>query len=67
MKSLWSTRLVLTRHDAEIGGIRRSSLWANRPELTTTVEMPAEDALFVLWLAYLLADRDDSSTAGAMT
>lgn len=67
VKSLWSTRLVLTRHDAEIGEVRRSSLWANRPELTTTIDLPAEDAVFVLWLAHLLAARDDSSTTGAMT
>ena len=66
-KSMWSTRLMLTRHQSAIGEVRRSSLWANRPELTTTEALAAEDAVFVLWLAYLLAARDDSSAAGAMT
>jgi hypothetical protein len=64
-KSMWSTRLILTRHESEIGEVRRSSRWANRPELTTTEALSAEDAVFVLWLAYLLAARDDSSAAGA--
>jgi hypothetical protein len=66
-KSMWSTRLMLTRHQSVIGEVRRSSLWANRPELTTTEDLAAEDAVFVLWLAYLLAARDDSSATGAMT
>ena len=66
-KSMWSTRLVLTRHQSEVGEVRRSSLWANRPELATTEDLAAEDAVFVLWLAYLLAARDDSSAAGTMT
>jgi hypothetical protein len=66
-KRMGSTRLLLTRHQSEIGEVRRSSLWANRPELTTTEDLSAEDAVFVLWLAYLLAARDDSSAAGAMT
>lgn len=66
-KSMWSHRLILTRHHSELGEVRRSSLWANRPELTTTEDLPAEDAVFVLWLAYLLAARDDSTAAGAMT
>jgi len=47
--------------------VRRSSLWANRPELATTEDLAAEDAVFVLWLSYLLAARDDSSATGAMT
>jgi hypothetical protein len=62
-RSIWSTRLVLIRHQAEIGEVGRSSAWANRPELTTTVDLPAEDAVFVLWLAYLIAARDDSSAS----
>jgi hypothetical protein len=66
-KRMWSTRLMLSRHQSEIGEVRRSSLWVNRPELTTTEDLPAEDVVFVLWLAYLLAARDDSSAAGAMT
>jgi hypothetical protein len=66
-KGMWSNRLVLTRHQSVIGEVRRSSLWANRPELTTTEDLAAEDAVFVLWLAYLLAERDDSSATGAMT
>ena len=65
-RSIWSTRLVVTRHEEEIGEVRRSSLWANRPELTTTVDLPAEDAVFVLWLAYLFAARDDSSSSSAV-
>ena len=65
-RSIWSTRLVLTRQQEEIGEVRRSSLWANRPELTTTVDLPAEDAVFVLWLAYLFAARDDSSSSSAV-
>jgi hypothetical protein len=66
-ESMWRTRLILTRHQSEIGEVRRSSLWANRPELTTMEDLPAEDAVFVLWLAYLLAARDDASAAGAVT
>ena len=66
-RSMWRTRLILTRHQSEIGEVRRSSLWANRPELTTTEDLLAEDAVFVLWLAYLLAARDDSSAASAVT
>ena len=64
-KNVWSSRLVLTRHGAEIGEARRSSLWANRPELTTTLDVPAEDAVFLLWLAYIIAARDDSSATSA--
>ena len=64
-KSLLSSRLALARHGSEIGEVRRSSVWTNRPELTTTVELPAEDAVFLLWLAYLLAARDDSSASSA--
>jgi hypothetical protein len=64
---MWSTRLILTRHQSEIGEVRRSSVRANRPELTTTEDLPAEDAVFVLWLAYPLAARDDAAAAGAAT
>ena len=60
-RNVWSSRLVLTRHGSEIGEVRRSSHWANRPELTTTVDLPDEDAVFVLWLAYLIKNREDAS------
>jgi len=66
-RSIWSSRLVLTRHETEIGETRRSSLWGNRPELTTTTDLSAEDAVFVLWLAYLITARDDSTSASTVT
>ncbi len=43
--------------------MRRSSLWANRPELTTTVDLPPEDAVFVLWLAHLISAREQSAAS----
>jgi len=66
IRSVWSHRIVLNRHQTEIGEVRRSSLWANRPELTTTMDLPPEDAVFVLWLAHLIAARDDSASSGQM-
>jgi hypothetical protein len=56
-----SSRLVLTRDGSEVGEIRPTSWWAHRPELTATVELPPEDAVFVLWLANLIAMRDEST------
>jgi hypothetical protein len=57
-----SSRLVLTRERSEVGEIRPTSWWAHRPELTATVDLPPEDAVFVLWLANLIAIRDESTT-----
>ena len=65
-RSVWSSRLVLTRHQAEIGEVRRSSLWSNRPELTTTIDLPPEDAVFALWLAHLIAARQQSDSSSAV-
>lgn len=66
-RSVWSGRLVLTQGQAEIGDVRRSSLWTNRPQLTTTVDLPPEDAVFVLWLAHLIAEREESASSSPMT
>ena len=60
-RSLLSSRLVLTRGGADVGEIHPTSWWAHRPELTATVELPPEDAVFVLWLANLIAMRDEST------
>jgi hypothetical protein len=65
-RSIWSTRLVLTSHQTKIGEVRRASLWANRPELTTTVDLPPEDAVFLLWLAYVITAREQSSGSAPM-
>jgi hypothetical protein len=65
-RSMWSTRLVLTRHQTEIGEVRRSSLWGNRPELTTTVDLPPEDAVFLLWLAYVITAREQAAGSAPM-
>jgi hypothetical protein len=65
-RSIWSSRLVLTRHQAEIGEVRRSSPWANRPELTTTMDLPPEDAVFALWLAHLITARQQSEASAPM-
>ena len=62
-----SHRIVLTRHQTEIGEVRRSSPWTNRPELTTSVDLPPEDAVFVLWLAHLIAAREESASTSPMT
>ncbi|HET8960817.1 hypothetical protein [Nocardioides sp.] len=62
-RSVWSSRLVLTRHGTEIGQVGRSSLWANRPSLTATTTLPPEDAVFVLWLAHLIAAREESGSS----
>lgn len=66
-RSIWSSRLVLTRHQTEIAEVSRSSLWANRPELSTTLDLPPEDAVFVLWLAHLIAAREQSGSTSLMT
>ena len=66
IRSVWSHRIVLNRHQTEIGEVRRASLWANRPELTTTVDLPPEDAVFVLWLAHLIAAREESASSSPM-
>ena len=66
IRSVWSHRIVLNRHQTEIGEVRRSSLWANRPELTTTVDLSPEDAVFVLWLAHLIAAREESASSSPM-
>ena len=63
-RRIWSNRLVLTRDQSEIGEVHRSSWWANHPELTTTVDLPVEDAVFVLWLAYLIAARAQADAGG---
>ena len=67
IRSVWSHRIVLTRHQTEIGEVRRSSLWSNRPELRTSVDLPPEDAVFVLWLAHLIAAREESASTSPMT
>lgn len=59
--SIWTTRLLLTRHGQPIGEVRRSRTWSNRPELTTTQDLPDEDAVFVLWLAFNVARRNQSA------
>ncbi|WP_107767301.1 hypothetical protein [Nocardioides terrigena] len=59
--SIWTTRLVLSHGEEPIGAVRRSRMWTNRPELTTSKDLPPEDAVFVLWLAFLIARRSDSA------
>ncbi len=59
--SIWTTRLLLTRHEQPIGAVRRSRMWTNRPELTTSQDLPVEDAVFVLWLAFNIARRSQSA------
>ena len=65
-RSLWSSRLVLTRHGSEVGEVHRSSWWANRPGLTTTMDLPPEDAVFLLWLAHLITAREQSEGSTPM-
>lgn len=60
-----SSRLRLLRDGVAVGDVARAASWSNRPRLETTTDLPAEDAVFVLWVAHVLRSRDDGGASAA--
>lgn len=58
-----SSRLRLLRDGVPVGEVAKASSWGNRPVLETTQDLPAEDAVFVLWVAHVLRGREDGGAA----
>lgn len=58
----FSNTLQVARDGAEIGSIRLS-VWALRPRLTISDGTPLPDALFLMWLGRIVADRTARSAS----
>ena len=62
-----TNRMVLTRAGEEVGVVRPSHLFTNRPELATTLDLPPATATFVLWVAFVELVRRSQSASSPTT
>jgi hypothetical protein len=64
---VFTNRMVLRQAGIEVGSVRASHLFTNRPELTSTVPLPPATAAFVLWVAFVELARRSRSASSAST
>lgn len=60
---LFSRRMSVDKDGRQIGELVPRA-FSDRPALTTSVDLPHVDAVFLLWLGFVLARRASSSSAG---
>lgn len=64
---IFTNRMVLRRAGVEVGSVRASHLFTNRPELTSSVELTPAVAAFVLWVAFVELTRRSAAASSAST
>ncbi|ACQ82137.1 hypothetical protein Bcav_3895 [Beutenbergia cavernae DSM 12333] len=61
----WSSGLVVLANGTQVGASGRTGFWSSRPTLDIADGVPVDDAVFLLWIAYLIRARDSAATASS--
>ena len=61
---LFSRRLAVEAEGEAVGQLTPRT-FSDRPDLTTSVDLPHLDAIFLLWLGFVLTRRESSAGGGA--
>lgn len=62
---LFSTGYDILVHGQVVTRVKGASFWTNRPQADFPSDVPVAEAVFVLWVCYLLMKRDSSSSSSS--
>jgi allophanate hydrolase subunit 2 len=63
-RGVFTGRLAVERGNAPIGEIVSAGFWAGRPALEIAVDLPLVDAVFLLWIGYIIRNRRNAAASG---
>lgn len=62
---MFSSGYVVLAQGKVVSEVKKGSFWSNRPEARLPGEVPPIEGVFVLWVCYILAQREDSAAQGS--